>query len=131
MTVSVLEGGWIVFDQIRLEGSDGLVLEQNNEYAFLRDVSPAGYEIELDGVNVQPLLVDVEHLSGNPELSVKLDGTRIFTAKMDTARYVFEVPMPAVNKKKRVNIRSLSMNSYWKEVRFYALRRSCSLLLIM
>ena len=85
VTVSVLEGGWIVFDQIRLEGSDGLVLEQNNEYAFLRDVSPAGYEIELDGVNVQPLLVDVEHLSGNPELSVKLDGTRIFTAKMDTA----------------------------------------------
>ena len=101
VTVSVLEGGWIVFDQIRLEGSDGLVLEQNNEYAFLRDVSPAGYEIELDGVNVQPLLVDVEHLSGNPELSVKLDGTRIFTAKMDTARYVFEVPMPAVNKKKK------------------------------
>ena len=101
VTVSVLEGGWIVFDQIRLEGSDGLVLEHNNEYAFLRDVSPAGYEIELDGVNVQPLLVDVEHLSGNPELSVKLDGTRIFTAKMDTARYVFEVPMPAVNKKKK------------------------------
>ena len=27
VTVSVLEGGWIVFDQIRLEGSDGLVLD--------------------------------------------------------------------------------------------------------
>ena len=101
VTISVLEGGWIVFDQIRLEGSDGLVLEKNNEYAFLRNVSPAGYEIELDGTNVQPLLVDVEHLSGHPELSVKLDGTEVFAAKMDTARYVFEVPMPAVKKNKK------------------------------
>lgn len=28
VTVSVLEGGWIVFDQIRLEGADELVLER-------------------------------------------------------------------------------------------------------
>lgn len=42
MTVSVLEGGWIVFDQIRLEGSDGLVLEQNNEYAFCVMFLPPG-----------------------------------------------------------------------------------------
>ena len=36
VTVSVLEGGWIVFDQIRLEGADELVLEKNNEYAAKR-----------------------------------------------------------------------------------------------
>ena len=45
VTVSVLEGGWIVFDQIRLEGADELVLEKNNEYAFLRNVAPAEYEM--------------------------------------------------------------------------------------
>ena len=49
VTVSVLEGGWIVFDQIRLEGADELVLEKNNEYAFLRNVAPAEYEMEMDG----------------------------------------------------------------------------------
>lgn len=101
VTVSVLEGGWIVFDQVRLEGPDGLVLAKNNKYAFLRGVSPADYEIEADGVNVQPLLVDVEHLSGNPELSVKLDGANVFAAQLDTARYVFEVPMPAVKKPRK------------------------------
>ena len=101
VTVSVLEGGWIVFDQIRLEGADELVLEKNNEYAFLRNVAPAEYEMEMDGAKIQPLLVDVEHLSGNPKLSVKLDGIDVFSAQLDTARYVFEVPMPAVKKSRK------------------------------
>ena len=70
VTVSVLEGGWIVFDQIRLEGADELVLEKNNEYAFLRNVAPAEYEMEMDGAKIQPLMDEVEHLSGNPKLSV-------------------------------------------------------------
>ena len=47
---------------------------------------------------LQPLLIDVEHLSGNPDLTVKLDGKRIFSSKLDTARYMFEAPMPAVKK---------------------------------
>lgn len=99
VTISVLEGGWIVFDRVFLEGSDQMVLGDNNPYAFLRSVMPAAYETELEGKRVQPLLVDVEHLVGAPELKVKLDGTDIFAATLDTARSVFEVPMPAVRKK--------------------------------
>lgn len=98
--ISILEGGWIVFDQIRLEGNSN-ILGKNNEFAFLRNVSSATYEIEQDGVKFQPLLVDVEHLKGQPELMVKLDGAEIFTALLDTARYIFEVPMPAVKKNKK------------------------------
>lgn len=98
--ISILEGGWIVFDQIRLEGNSN-ILGENNEFAFLRNVSSATYEIEQDGVKFQPLLVDVEHLKGQPELMVKLDGAEIFTALLDTARYIFEVPMPAVKKNKK------------------------------
>ena len=98
--ISILEGGWIVFDQIRLEGNSN-ILGENNEFAFLRNVSSATYEIEQDGVKFQPLLVDVEHLKGQPKLMVKLDGAEIFTALLDTARYIFEVPMPAVKKNKK------------------------------
>lgn len=65
---------------------------------FLRNVSPAKYEIKHGDSMVQPLLIDVEHLSGNPDLTVKLDGKRIFSSKLDTARYMFEAPMPAVKK---------------------------------
>lgn len=99
VTVSVLEGGWIVFDRVFLEGSDQMMLGDNNPYAFLRSVTPAAYETEIEGKRVQPLLVDVEHLDGAPELKVKLDGTDLFVATLDTARSVFEVPMPAVRKK--------------------------------
>ena len=101
VTVSVLEGGWIVFDQVRLEGSGGLSLKANHPNVFLRSVCPAPYEIEREGTRAQPLLVDVEHLSGNPELTVKIDGADVFSARLDTARYVFEAPMPAVTKSKK------------------------------
>ncbi|WP_455586072.1 GH92 family glycosyl hydrolase [Bacteroides sp.] len=101
ITISVLEGGWIIFDQIFLESSDNVTLKDNNKYAFLRNVSPATYEIENEGERVQPLLVDVEHLDGTPLLTVKLDDTEVFKSSLDTSRYIFEVPMPAVKKNKK------------------------------
>lgn len=101
VTISVLEGGWIVFDQILMEGTGNVELGKSSEMAFVRNVSPAAYEIEQGGVKVQPLLVDVEHLAGAPKLTVKLDGAGIFAAALDTSRYIFEVPMPAVNKNKK------------------------------
>lgn len=101
VTISVLEGGWIVFDQIRMESPAAAKLGVNNEYAFLRDVTPASYEVEKDNKKYQPLLVDVEHLSGNPALSVKLDGECILATQLDTARYVLEALMPAVSKNKK------------------------------
>lgn len=100
VTISVLEGGWIVFDQIRLD-AEGVTLGKNDEQAFLRKVSPATYEMEKEGSRVQPLLVDVEHLKGQPQLRVKLDGAEVFDALLDTSRYVFEVPMPAVKKARK------------------------------
>lgn len=98
LTISVLEGGWIVFDCLYLKGPSNIVSAKNNPYVFLRDVVPADYEIEQEDNRVQPLLVDVEHLCGSPKLSVKLDNSLIFENILDTARYVFEVPMPAVGK---------------------------------
>lgn len=100
VTISVLEGGWIVFDQVRME-ADGVVVDGNHGHAFLRDVSPATYEIEKDGRRVQPLLVDVEHIKGSSRLMVKLDGAKVFDAALDTSRYIFEVPMPAVKKNRK------------------------------
>ncbi|WP_195470040.1 GH92 family glycosyl hydrolase [Bacteroides xylanisolvens] len=99
VTISVLEGGWIVFDQVRLEGSRSIALKKKSNSAFLRNVSPAEYELKQCGSMIQPLLVDIEHLSGKPDLTVKLDGKLIFSSELDTARYIFEVPMPAVKKK--------------------------------
>lgn len=101
VNISVLEGGWIVFDQVRFEGTRGIVLADVDSRVFIRNVSSAKYEIFHDGVRVQPLLVDVEHLSGNGLLTVRLDGKEIFCSHLDTARYVFEAPMAAVWKKKK------------------------------
>lgn len=90
-----LDGAWLVFDQVKLTGTQGLELIKP-EAVFLRHVKAAAYEIKEGDKNFQPLLVDVQHLSGKPKLTVKLDGKMIFTDVLDSARYEYEVPMPAV-----------------------------------
>lgn len=101
VNIMVLEGGWVVFDHITFEGPDKLQLKAIDAPVFVRNVSAADYELASDNARVQPLLVDVEHLQGNPKLTVKLDDKMIFESAVDTARYVFEAPMPAVTKRCR------------------------------
>jgi len=93
--ITTLKGSWLVFDQVKLDASPDLKLIKPTN-AFLRSVKAADYEIEKDGKYFQPLLVDVEHLSGKPKLAVMLDGKLVFSTILDSARHQFEVPMPAV-----------------------------------
>jgi predicted alpha-1,2-mannosidase len=95
VSITILEGSWIIFDQVRLEGPDQAVLKNYNQF-FVRGVEAAGYEISDNGYSYQPLLVDVEHLDGQPRLSVLLDNIKIFESVLDTSRYIYEAPMPAV-----------------------------------
>lgn len=94
--LAILEGCWMVFDQVRLEGPEGVVIKPVRD-VYMRNVSPANYEIQRNGQQYQPLLVDVEHINGEPELNVKIDGKSIFTKTIEKGRYTFEVPMPAVS----------------------------------
>ena len=93
--ITTLEGGWLKFDDLRLEGPSGLSLTTPKKI-FVRDVKPAGYETGSRQRRFQPLLVDIEHLSGTPVLSVFLENKLIFREKTEKGRYVFEAPMPAV-----------------------------------
>ncbi len=93
--LTVLEGSWIVFDDVWLEASSDIKLERPDK-VFVREIKPCNYEVLKDGKYFQPLLVDVEHLKDKPQFSIELDGKNIFTAKIDTCRYQFEVPMSAV-----------------------------------
>ncbi len=106
VTITILEGSWIVFDAIQMEGPAGVAL-YNNKAAFVRNVEAADYEIEKENTNFQPLLVDVEHLPGSPVLEVLLDDQAIYTTQLDTGRYQLEVPMPAVSKEKRSSYKIL------------------------
>ena len=92
-------GSWLVFDQVRLDGPKGAGIIIPDK-VFLRNVSPAEYEIHRNGKRFQPLLVDVQHLTGTSELSVILDGKKIFNTIVETGRYVFEAPMAGVKSTK-------------------------------
>ncbi|MBL4559526.1 MAG: GH92 family glycosyl hydrolase [Labilibaculum sp.] len=92
ISLSTIGGSWIKFDQVKLEGPESVRLTKN-ESLFLRSVKAADYEMK-EG---QALLIDVEHLSGKPEVKVLLDGEEIFRDNVEKGRYLFEAPMPAVD----------------------------------
>ncbi len=95
INLTTLEGSWLKFDQVKLEGPERVRLTENNQ-VYLRSVEAADYEIDNGNEKAQPLLVDVEHLSGTPDLEVILDGKKIVNETIEKKRYTFEAPMPAV-----------------------------------
>lgn len=94
--LTILEGSWMVFDQVRLEGPSGVNLQKPKEL-FIRNVVAGEYEIKGESGAFQPLLVDVQHLTGTPVLEVFLDEEKIFSKVIEKGRYELEVPMPAIS----------------------------------
>lgn len=91
VTITVLEGSWIMFDRIAL-ASGGKVNVVKPAGIYVRGVDAAGYELP-DG---QPLIVDLEHISGKPLVEVFVDGRKVLSRKVDGGRYQLEAPMPVV-----------------------------------
>lgn len=95
VTITVLQGSWILFDQIQMDGPKSVL--SNPTKLFVRHVAAANYSLTQDGKEIQPLLINVEHLSGKPKLSVELDGKNVFNEIVESGNYEFEVPMPIVS----------------------------------
>ena len=97
--ITILEGAWIAFDQIKLTASHPVILRKPSEI-LLRSVSAADYEIEIEANHFQPLLVELTHLRSNPNLKVLLDDKEIFNKEILEGTYTLEVPIPSVKKSK-------------------------------
>jgi predicted alpha-1,2-mannosidase len=95
--LTILEGSWLVFDQIVLQGPEEVHLSRP-ENVFVRGVVAADYEISKKGKQYQPLLLDVQHLRETSQITVKLDGKEIFTERVEHGRNIYEVPMKAVDR---------------------------------
>jgi len=103
ISLTILEGSWLKFDQLRFEGPGNTTLI-NYDKIYLREVRVADYELE---GGKQPLIVDIEHLEGELQLIIELDGEQIFAETIEIGRYVFEAPMLAVESKRKSSYRIL------------------------
>ena len=92
---TTLQGSWLVFDHIKLEGPESLKLSKPSGL-FIRNAGMASYEISDSGKAYQPFLVDVQHLRGSPILEVQVDDRQIFRKIVESGRHIFEVPVDAV-----------------------------------
>lgn len=98
ISITTLQGSWVMFDQIRFEGPGGSKLV-TNQNVFIHSISAAEYEIESLGKTFQPLLLNIEHIKNSPDLKVFLDEEMIFSKRLEFGAYEFEVPMPSVKNK--------------------------------
>ena len=101
IALTSLEGSWILFDDIRLMGPDNAELNEVNKSVYLRDVKAADFQTT--SPVAQPLLVDIEHLSGHPLLGVEVDGKKILEQRLEKGRYILEAPMPVVKSPRKGN----------------------------
>ncbi|MFT3701830.1 MAG: GH92 family glycosyl hydrolase [Agriterribacter sp.] len=113
ISIEVLQGSWIMFDDVRLEG--GPLKIQKPATCFVRHVEAASYELLQQNKKVQPLLVNIEHLQGLPNVSVELDGQTIFKEQLEKGNYEFEAPMPAVEASKQSTYRILADGKLMEE----------------
>jgi len=95
VVITVTEGSWILFDQVSLLGPAGMSI-QPPQQLFVRSVTPAVYELASNGQRQQPLLINVQPVTGTPTLSVQLDNKTIFSETVEKGAYEFEALMPAV-----------------------------------
>ncbi len=99
ISISILDGGWIAFDQISLETEKEILLSSIDD-AVIGNVEAGNYQLVDLGKNIQPLLVEVFQLDNAPDLIVKLDGVEILHQKLEQGNYLLEAGMPAVTKSK-------------------------------
>ena len=106
VTITVLEGSWIMFDEVHLEGpQDAKVI--NADKFFIREVYPASYELATGKKRIQPLIADIQWLEGCSTVSIELDGKEILRKVIEAGRYQLEAPMPQVKKAKESTYRIL------------------------
>ncbi|HEY4154111.1 MAG TPA: glycoside hydrolase domain-containing protein, partial [Puia sp.] len=112
--ITVVQGSWIKFDEVGLEGPGAVHLRTPGQM-FVRSVKPADYELETNGKKGQPLLVNVQYLKGSPQLSVALDDKIIFKENVEKGNYVFEALMPAVTASRRSRYKILENGKLLEE----------------
>ncbi|MBB5396113.1 GH92 family glycosyl hydrolase [Mucilaginibacter sp. AK015] len=100
VTITVVEGSWIMFDKLSLEGPAQARVKTPGQM-YIGTVKPAQYQLISNGKPVQPLLINATHLKGAPRISVKLDGRTIFNDVVEKGDYEFEALMPAVTTAKQ------------------------------
>ncbi len=97
--ITILEGAWIAFDQIKLSASEHVSL-RNSSDILLKSNGAADYEIQIEENQFQPLLIELIHLRSEPNLKVLLDDKDIFNKIILEGTYNLEVPMPSVTESK-------------------------------
>lgn len=94
--LGAIEGKWSVFDCIRLETPEGIVLGKASS-TLVRSAGSAPFEYEKEGKRIQPVLVDIFQFDHARELTFQVADFPSVTRMIETGESIQEIPMPAVS----------------------------------
>lgn len=99
--LGTIAGTWALFDCIRMEAPQAMVLKQNTSTA-IHSVQAASFDYELkNGKRVQPILVDLTQMDQSRMLTFQVAGFSSETKCVEAGKSILEVTMPALAKGKK------------------------------
>ncbi|RQO66302.1 hypothetical protein DBR43_29185 [Pedobacter sp. KBW06] len=93
--MGMISGSWASFDDIRMEGSRGLRIEDISSSLVL-SAKAASFELKQGNKRVQPLLVDIIQMDKEKAVRISIAGLPSVTKTIEKGHAIIEIPMPAV-----------------------------------
>jgi len=92
-----LSGCWIVFDAIRFEATDEVLLAPASD-TLVDTIKAAPFRINRDGQDYQPLLVDLIQLDDTSELTFRIEGADDITKVVEPGHSILELDVAPANR---------------------------------
>ncbi|MBE0535636.1 MAG: hypothetical protein IH624_08195, partial [Phycisphaerae bacterium] len=98
LTITSLEGSWVLFDYLRLTVPDGIEAAAIEKMTTVQDVFTRPYLVRREGKLYQPVLASVVHVGDSVEAMVAVEGGLSQTHRLVSGTQVIEGLAPAVEK---------------------------------
>lgn len=95
--LGTMEGSWCLFDSLNLKTPENVQLIPAVSSTLVKSVTAAPFEQEDGRKRIQPLLIDLNQIDENAELSVRIEGLSEVRFQVEQGKSVQEIPMPALN----------------------------------
>lgn len=102
--IGVVEQHWAIFDCLRLWTPKGVELVKEVSGTLIKKVEAAPFEQWRGDQKIQPVLVDLVHLTESKTLSFAVEGEPLFSQKVEPGHAILEIPMQATRKERNENV---------------------------
>lgn len=96
IVIGSIEGSWSIFDAITLDCPESIKLSPIKTSTLIKSAEAASFELDNEGVRIQPVLVDIEQSDKDTPLTFYIKGQKPITITVEKGQSIVEVGMKAL-----------------------------------